>query len=192
MEEKWKDIKGYEGLYQVSNLGRVKSLERRVVVDSKGNTKLFKQRIKKQTPFLKNKKYLMTVLYKNNHGLPHQIHRLVAEAFIPNPQNLPCVNHKDYNPTNNCVDNLEWVTHQQNSLYSSENYSLAGVKKSDKKYGGYIYKHHKGYRFEASLKGERKLFYSLKLEEVKNFRDEWLKENKPQVYNYLKGSNYGN
>lgn len=108
MQEIWKDIKGYEGLYQVSNYGRVKSLNYRRT----GKEQLMK-------PTLQNKGYFWVMLYKPNKL--YLIHRLVAKAFIPNPDNLPCVNHKDENPTNNHVDNLEWCTYGYNINYGTRN-----------------------------------------------------------------------
>lgn len=98
MKEVWKDIEGYEGLYQISNLGRVKRVATGKVL--KGG---------------KDKDgYLMVKLYKNNIRSNKKIHRLVAEAFIPNPENKPQVNHADENKTNNSLDNLEWMTAKEN------------------------------------------------------------------------------
>lgn len=114
MNEIWKDVKGYEGLYQVSNLGRVKSLDR---IDRKG--RLRKGRILK--PSSNGRGYLNVCLTVDN--IPHtiKVHRLVAEAFISNPDNLPQVNHKDEIKTNNHADNLEWCTAEYNSNYGSRN-----------------------------------------------------------------------
>ncbi len=108
MEEKevWKDIEGYEGLYQVSNFGRVKSLN----YHQTGKEGL------KQTK--KNRcGYLFVQLFKNSHKKNLTVHRLVGAAFIPNPENLPCINHKDCNRTNNNVSNLEWCTYEYNTNY---------------------------------------------------------------------------
>ena len=113
MEEIWKDIKGYEGLYQVSNLGNVKRLY-----------KYRKERILRQ--WIRNEYYCVG-LCKYNTERFFSIHRLVAEAFIPNPNNLPCVNHIDEDKTNNRVSNLEWCTYQYNT-----NYGSCQQKKSDK------------------------------------------------------------
>lgn len=97
MEEIWKDVVGYEGLYKVSNLGRVYSLPR---PSAKGG-------IKKQTDM---NGYLRTILSKNGKKFNAGVHRLVAEAFIPNPENKPTVNHEDGNKHNNKVTNLAWAT----------------------------------------------------------------------------------
>lgn len=119
MTEYWKDIKDYEGLYQVSNYGRVKSLnwhrtgEERVLKGQKVGSG-----------------YLHIGLCKNGKKKHFKIHRLVAQAFIPNPDNLPEVNHKDENPSNNFVGtkennfkdgNLEWCTAKYNINYGSRN-----------------------------------------------------------------------
>ena len=110
MQEIWKDITGYEGLYQISNLGRLKSLKR------KCNKRLCKEIIKK--PSLANG-YQRIALCKNGQINYYSIHRLVATAFIPNPKKLPCVNHKDTNRANNRVDNLEWCTYKENNNYGN-------------------------------------------------------------------------
>lgn len=109
MQEVWKDIPGYEGFYQVSNLGKVKSIFRRV--NSKhGSKRKVKERILKPGGI----KYLSVELCKNGIHKYHSVHRLVAIAFIPNIYNKPCIDHIDANPKNNRIDNLRWVTHSQN------------------------------------------------------------------------------
>ncbi len=112
-KEIWKDIKGYEGLYQISNLGRVKSIKR--VVARGTNYKPIKERVLKAG---NNKGYAYVILCKYGKKKTVQVHRLVAYAFIPNPNNLPCINHKDENPLNNIVSNLEWCTHSYNNSYN--------------------------------------------------------------------------
>lgn len=108
-EEEWKDVKGFEGLYQVSNLGRVKSL------DGKSNHR--GEIILK--PITDKYGYYRVHLYKNAKLKTALIHRLVTQAFIPNPDDLPCVNHKDENKLNNNVSNLEWCDNKYNNLYGN-------------------------------------------------------------------------
>lgn len=118
MEERWKDIVGYEGLYQVSNLGRVKSLER--YRNNHGKQQLVPESIKSTR---KDKQgYLLLDLYKDNKQKTIRIHRLVAEHFIENPDNKETVNHIDGNKENNIVVNLEWATFkEQNKHFYSHN-----------------------------------------------------------------------
>jgi hypothetical protein len=109
----WKDVVGYEGLYQVSNDGQVKSLFR--YVNCRGGHRSVRERILRCTQT--NLGYQQVVLCKDLTYKKLSIHRLVAQAFIPNPHNLPCINHIDADPTNNHVENLEWCTHGYNSNY---------------------------------------------------------------------------
>ena len=115
-KEIWKDIEGYKGLYQVSNLGRVKSLDKLKKVRNNGLQPI-KEKILRNR--YNEKGYSIVCLCKNGEHKDCRVHRLVASAFIPNPNNLPQVNHKDENPKNNCVDNLEWCTAQYNSTYGT-------------------------------------------------------------------------
>ena len=110
MIEIWKDIKGYEGLYQVSNLGRVKRLEHKRY----DRNQILKERIIKTT-YPKNGWYPYLSLCRNGIYKNHNIHRLVAEAFIPNPNKYPIINHIDGNKQNNSLDNLEWCTFSHNN-----------------------------------------------------------------------------
>lgn len=113
MQEIWKDIKDYEGLYQISNLGRVKSLM---------GWNFGKNDYEKREKVLKPSKgeYEKVVLFKNGKNKTYAVHRLVAKTFIPNLDNKPQVNHKDENKQNNCVDNLEWCTHKENMNYGTK------------------------------------------------------------------------
>ena len=113
--EVWKDIDGFEGLYQVSSFGRVKSLKR-YVKKSNGKTMLVNERICK--PFV-NKGYFYVTLSKNGHQPNKKVHRLVASAFIPNPKSLPHINHKDEVLSNNKASNLEWCTEDYNRHYGT-------------------------------------------------------------------------
>ena len=115
MKEIWKDVKEYEGLYQISNFGRVKSLKR--YVNTNGNSKrLVNEKILKQT--IDNTGYYVVSLWKNNQHLRAHIHRLVAENFIVNKNNKPYVNHIDGNKLNNNIKNLEWCTPRENNVHA--------------------------------------------------------------------------
>jgi hypothetical protein len=114
MQEIWKDVKNYEGCYQVSNLGRVRSLTRKVKTFNGVRTS--KGQILK--PLKTNTGYYRVDLKQNQKNKYISIHRLVAETFIPNPNNYPIINHKDNNPQNNCIDNLEWCTQSYNVKYA--------------------------------------------------------------------------
>ena len=108
--ETWKTIAGYEGLYQVSNLGRVKSLN----YNHTGIERILMSR--------KNRGgYLYVNLHKDGHYKTITVHRLVATAFIPNPNNMKTVNHKDEVKTNNVASNLEWMSQKDNNNYGTHN-----------------------------------------------------------------------
>ena len=117
--EFWKDIEGYEGLYQVSNLGRVRSLDR--VVQRNTFCGQIQQRRKGRIlkTIRKPEGYVFCSLSRDNTPETKTIHRLVAEAFIPNPNNYPCVNHRNEDKTDNRVENLEWCTVQYNTNYGT-------------------------------------------------------------------------
>ena len=108
--EEWRDVAGYEGIYQVSNLGRVRSLTRNVF-----NGKVFFTKAGKMMRITVGKnRYCRVTLTKDAKQTQWYVHRLVAMAFLPNPDNLPEVDHIDANPSNNCLENLRWVTKQEN------------------------------------------------------------------------------
>lgn len=132
IEEIWKDISGYEGLYQISNHGRVKSLARRIRNHSKN--RLSKEIILKWYNNGRGKiGYVNYMLCKNSKYKNMSGHRLVAIAFIPNPENKPFVNHKNGNTLDNHVSNLEWVTCSENNFHA---YRVLKIKHPAKgKYG---------------------------------------------------------
>lgn len=115
--EEWRPIKDYEGLYEVSDWGRVRSLDS--IVNGRNQWGAEFQWVKKgkirklfkhyDTP------YLFVSLKKNGKSHPKDVHRMVAETFIPNPENKPCVGHMDCNETNNCAENLYWCTYPENN-----------------------------------------------------------------------------
>lgn len=119
----WKTIKYYEGYYEVSDNGNVRSLDRDVP-DSVYGQKHLRGRMMKLTESKGrngDEGYLVVNLRKNHTSKTVPVHRLVAEAFLPNPLGLPTVNHKDGNKMNNCVDNLEWASYSSNNLHALEN-----------------------------------------------------------------------
>ena len=118
--EIWKDVAGYEGLYKVSNKGNVYSVARK---DSRWHRR-GGQRLK---PVYDRGGYLIVSLYKNGKSKTKKVHRLVAEAFIPNPNGLPQVNHRDKNKVNNNVENLKWCDARYNSNHGTRNEKVTQV-----------------------------------------------------------------
>lgn len=117
--EIWKDIKGYEGYYKVNNLGIVKSY----------HTQNHKKPIILK-PIKSHNGYLQFNLMKNKKRKITLLHRIIANSFIPNLENKPCVNHKDGNKLNNNIDNLEWCTYQENAIHAWKNSLFKNTKKS--------------------------------------------------------------
>lgn len=124
--EIWKDIEGYNGNYQVSNLGNVRSMPRNGTVKY---PKMLKQKIQWNGR--------MSVSLNNKYRIRQSksVHRIVAFAFIPNPENKPCINHIDGNPKNNSVENLEWCTHTENMkhAFATGLHSLKGDRHNNRK-----------------------------------------------------------
>ena len=120
--EIWKDVAGYEGLYQVSNQGRVKSLERKVK-HWRGGERIQKERILK--PYINRYGYLLVVLCAGGKQKTLNVHRLVCEAFHENPDNKPQVNHINEDKADNRACNLEWTTAMENSNFGTRNERMA-------------------------------------------------------------------
>lgn len=156
--EVWRDVKDYEGLYQVSNMGNVKSLDR-VVIYNTGQ-----RHIHKSKPIIPSvvKGYLRISLSKQNVIKNIFIHRLVADAFIPNPDNKPQVDHINTDTTDNRIENLRWVTSKENNLND-----ITRQHKSEAFKGEKCYWHHKKGKIHPSSKSI--LQYDLE----GNFIKEW-------------------
>lgn len=141
MEEVWKDVVGYEGLYMVSNFGRIKSLERNHIRKSFVNNKFFETVITRKEKILSSKRickgrgslfgYIKYRLFKNGEGKNLFAHKIVANAFLKNPENKNQVDHIDGNSLNNTVENLKWVTSKENN---KNKITVCRHKKSMQKY----------------------------------------------------------
>lgn len=130
MQETWKPVVGYEGLYEVSNLGRVKSLIRSMY-DINRREVVNHQRVKILSPsMVKSGRYTITLI-KNKKAKVFYVHRLVAMAFLPNPNHYNVVNHLDSDPTNNCVNNLEWCTQKHNMEYAVDHMRMCSKLKEE-------------------------------------------------------------
>lgn len=157
MEEIWKDIEGYEGLYQVSNLGRVRSINHYRNNNTSGYVQ--KGRILKQTL---TANYMYIKLSRNGKTKAFRVHRLVAEMFIPNPEKKPYINHLNAIRTDNRVSNLEWCTQSENVKHS---YNL-GYSKSPS------YWQNKGDEMKWLKEGKRckkVIQYDLNMNKIKEF-----------------------
>ena len=149
--EEWRDVSGYEGFYQVSNLGRVRSLDR--VCEQVGVTKEYCDNYTKRGKILKQNvrhtydkrgrtpyyRHIVTLYDENGARRYFKVHRLVAQAFVPNPDNKPFVNHIDCDPSNNAASNLEWCTPKENVAWMDKlnrrNSKVVSVKATDVKTG---------------------------------------------------------
>ena len=161
--EEWKNIIGYEGLYEVSNMGNVRNVRRNTLLR-----------------FSKNQGYIQVYLYKNGIRTGFKVHRLVALTFIPNPDNLPQVNHKDEDKTNNSVDNLEWCDHKYNINYGhrTENAINTRVKNgyADPNFIGF------GLNEKEYIKQYSRIYYERNREKSKERSKIYYQEHKQELY----------
>lgn len=130
MSEMWRDIEGYEGYYQVSDKGNIRSMDR--YVKGKNNSRCFHKGADRKLQ-VSHKGYFNIILQKEGKKKQYQVHRLVAQAFIPNLENKPQVNHIDCNKQNNGVSNLEWATQQENMDHAKENNLFGETSKAQRK-----------------------------------------------------------
>ncbi|MFY0484933.1 NUMOD4 domain-containing protein [Staphylococcus haemolyticus] len=118
MSETWKDVVGYEGIYEVSSLGKVRTHKDKTTYTKRHGVRRWKQRfLKNRTP---NGRDVRVTLWKNGKPKDFLVHRLVGFAFIPTIKGKECINHIDGNPKNNCVENLEWCNHSENNNHAFE------------------------------------------------------------------------
>lgn len=149
MVEIWHDVIGYEGLYQVSNLGRVKALGNGICNS--------KEKILKATKHSCG--YLRICLHKYGKAKYYFTHRLVALAFLPNPYNLPQVNHKDEDKTNNRVDNLDWCSEEYNMNYGTRNKRSSETLTNHPKFSKQVLCVETGKKYPSTMQVERELGY---------------------------------
>ena len=162
MNEEWRPIEGYEGLYEISSYGKVRSLDRY------DNRNCFRKG-KVLSPVKNKDGYLQVNLCCNGKYKMFLVHRLVAQAFILNPDNLPEINHKDENPGNNNVDNLEWCNRKYNINYGSRK-----DKERDTKIKN-------GYWSGLSRKEYRKKWCQENTDNLKEYKKKWYQENKDRI-----------
>lgn len=173
MTEEWRPIVGYEGLYEVSSYGRVRSFDK---YDSMN--RFYEGRILKL--FADRLGYLRAQLYSNSKRKSFLVHRLVAEAFIPNPDNLPQVNHIDENPSNDNVDNLEWCSAKYNSNYGTRIDRIRDIRLKNGTYTG------------LSKEEYRKKLYQEKKDKINERRREYYRENREKICERQKEYNHKN
>ena len=173
MTEEWRPIVGYEGLYEVSNTGQVRSLDK---YDSMN--RFLRGRILRL--FTDGLGYLRAQLYSSSKRKSFLVHRLVAQAFIPNPDNLPQVNHRDENPSNDNVDNLEWCDGKYNVNYGTRIDRIRDIRLKNGTYTG------------LSKEEYRKKRYQEKKDKINERRREYYRENREKICERQKEYNHKN
>ena len=169
--EEWKNVIGYEGLYEVSNIGNVRNVRRNTLLKLSKN----------------NYGYIQVYLYKNGIRTGLKVHRLVAEAFLPNPDGLPQVNHKNEDKSDNRVDNLEWCDHKYNINYGhrTENAINTRVKNgyADPNFIGF------GLNEKEYIKQYSRIYYERNREKSKERSKIYYQEHKKELYEKNKERN---
>jgi len=159
--EEWRDIENYEGLYQISNLGQLKSAAKKWIAGNHNSN-----RMKNETLLIQHNDkygYLSVRLYKNGESKIEKIHRLVAKSFIPNLENKPCINHINGIKSDNSIKNLEWCTYSENTIHSFKN------------------------NLQVSLKGQKHPMHKLTEIQIKEIRKKYI----PKKYNtYILAKEY--
>ena len=173
MIEEWRPIEGYEGLYEVSSYGRVRSLDK---YDSMN--RFLRGRILRL--FTDGLGYLRAQLYSNSKRKSFLVHRLVAQAFIPNPDNLPQVNHRDENPSNDNVDNLEWCDGKYNVNYGTRIDRIRDIRLKNGTYTGLSKEEYRNKRYQE------------KKDKINERRREYYRENREKICERQKEYNHKN
>ena len=174
MIEEWRPVIGYEGLYEVSSLGRVRSLDRYDRMN-----RFCEGRILKSYTYRGG--YLFVQLSSNGKLKHHLVHRLIAQAFIPNPDNLPQINHKDEVKSNNCVDNLEWCDSKYNVNYGTRKIRERNTKLKNGTYFNLNDEERKIYR-----KDHMKKYYQENKEKIKEYKKKYYQENREKICDWQK------
>ena len=190
MIEEWRPIEGYEGLYEVSNTGQVRSLDRYV---KNGHSSYRLQKGRVLSPTKDRYGYLFVILTCNGKHKMFLVHRLVAQAFILNPDNLPQVNHKDEDKTNNRVDNLEWCDAKYNNNYGSRKDKVRDTKIKNGYWTGLIRKESmKKYyqenrdRICEKQKEYAQKYYQENKDRICEQKKEYYRKRKEQIQNNVK------
>ena len=177
MIEEWRPIVGFEGLYEVSNTGQVRNCRGKLL-----------------RPGLNHNGYLKCVLCKKGKTKTIYIHRLVAQAFLSNPDNLPQVNHKDEDKTNNSVDNLEWCDSKYNVNYGSaqDKRVKTNITNGRFKYNGYKSVEYREYKKKYREKNKEKIretkrkWYEKNKEKIMEQKREYYENNKEKIREYMR------
>ena len=159
MMEEWRAVPGYEGLYEVSNIGNVRNVRR--------NTLLRLQKTKYG--------YIQVWLYKNGISTGLKVHRLVAQAFLPNPDNLPMINHKDEDKTNNRVENLEWCDAKYNNTYGTRQDKVRDTAIKNGSWSGLSKEEYDKWYYEKNKEKKRE-YYEKNKEKIREYHMEYNKK----------------